>query len=768
LAADKERPEASAPGLLRDGDGAADENGTTRVGNGAEDDQQTPDGGNELRAALEYAVQGRRVVPVYELAADGTCTCRRGAGCAHPGKHPRITRWQHRASADPAVIGGWWRKWPSARVGIATGEGSGVIVLDVDPRSGGHAALAELQRSHGMLPATLTATTPSGGEHRYYLHPGGAVGNSSGELGPGLDVRGDRGMVVAPPTIGRHWSVLIAPAPLPPWLAELVTAAPKDAGQGGGADPPDVDDLAPPGAAMPRGQAALEGEAERLRQAPEGERNAALNRAAFRLGQLAAEGDIAPDVISSELETVAADIGLEAPEIADTIGSGMGAGMRHPRADSGGESAAPDDDAPHLAAIPAYPTAELGGPVAALIAATPALPAALVGGAALAGLAGALGPMAELEVRSGWAERAIIWAPLIAPRGAGKSPAQAVALGPLRADDARLDAIWRAADRAGTDPRRLVGDTTLEALARTLATRDGAALLDADELTIVLRGWGEYKGAASGDRARALELWTGAPWTFQRVTAKTDIHIPRPTLAIVGGLQPELAGLLGDATDGYRPRWLPHLATLDPEAQAADGHNGQGVAAWAERLDELGRRRYRSRIWTLDHLGRARFEGARQGWKRASVRGLESASVSAAMVKADVQAARIALVLAEGIDPGRGGPIPPEALEGALALIGFTLGCWRALEVGTGLRLTARDARLDAAVDELRVWLEQHGGVALRSRLAQAHVAGVRSSRDLDTLLTAYGQVYPGTVRQVQPRPQGGRPGVEVRAPRRA
>ncbi len=173
LAADKERPEASAPGLLRDGDGAADENGTTRVGNGAEDDQQTPDGGNELRAALEYAVQGRRVVPVYELAADGTCTCRRGAGCAHPGKHPRITRWQHRASADPAVIGGWWRKWPSARVGIATGEGSGVIVLDVDPRSGGHAALAELQRSHGMLPATLTATTPSGGEHRYYLHPGG-------------------------------------------------------------------------------------------------------------------------------------------------------------------------------------------------------------------------------------------------------------------------------------------------------------------------------------------------------------------------------------------------------------------------------------------------------------------------------------------------------------------------------------------------------------------------------------------------------------------
>lgn len=104
------------------------------------------------------------------------------------------------ATTDPGKIREWWSRTPEANIGIPTGPVSGILVLDVDPGKGGRESLAELEREIGELPVTYRVKTGRGGEHVHFRYPGERVGNSAGLLGPGLDVRGDGGYVVAPPS----------------------------------------------------------------------------------------------------------------------------------------------------------------------------------------------------------------------------------------------------------------------------------------------------------------------------------------------------------------------------------------------------------------------------------------------------------------------------------------------------------------------------------------------------------------------------------------
>jgi hypothetical protein len=152
-----------------------------------------------LAAALAYAAAGLHVFPLHSASA-GRCTCG-VAECGDVAKHPRTAHGLKDATTDPARIAEWWRRWPTANVAIRTGAVSGLVVLDVDPRHGGAATLAELERQHGKLPKTARALTGSGGQHIYFRHPGGELRNSAGSIGDGLDVRGDGGYVVAPPSL---------------------------------------------------------------------------------------------------------------------------------------------------------------------------------------------------------------------------------------------------------------------------------------------------------------------------------------------------------------------------------------------------------------------------------------------------------------------------------------------------------------------------------------------------------------------------------------
>lgn len=160
-----------------------------------------------LEAALRYAGRGWPVFP---------CRARR--------KVPLTAHGLKDATTDADEIRSWWRQWPDANVAVRTGSVSGLVVIDVDGDDG-VASLRALEREHCTLPRTASVVTPRGGQHFYLAHPGVPVSNSAGRLGAGLDVRGEGGYVVAPPSIGptgrRYEPDERAPlAPAPWWLVE--------------------------------------------------------------------------------------------------------------------------------------------------------------------------------------------------------------------------------------------------------------------------------------------------------------------------------------------------------------------------------------------------------------------------------------------------------------------------------------------------------------------------------------------------------------------
>jgi putative DNA primase/helicase len=158
-----------------------------------------------LEWALRYVARGWAVLPNYTVDADGVCTCSKREQCPNPGKHPRLDVGVKGSSTQPATIRRWLeRQWPGrCNLGIATGQVSGLVVIDVDPRHGGLKTLAALERELGPLPTdTPRVRTGSGGLHVYLAYPtdGSSIRNSEGLLGPGIDVRGDGGYVLCPPS----------------------------------------------------------------------------------------------------------------------------------------------------------------------------------------------------------------------------------------------------------------------------------------------------------------------------------------------------------------------------------------------------------------------------------------------------------------------------------------------------------------------------------------------------------------------------------------
>lgn len=225
------------------------------------------------------------------------------------------------ATTDPRVVDRMWTRFAGANIGLRTGQESGVAVLDVDPRHGGTESLTRIETERGCLPGTLLSETGSGGLHFLYRWAPG-IGNNAGRWGAGLDLRGEGGYIVAPPSAhpdtGRpyvwagDWR-----SDLPAWPVDHLPF---------GRDPLDRPTNVVP---FPRQAASgsLAGLVRVILEAKPGGRNDALNWAAYKAGQDVAGGRLHLDEALTVLDSAARQIGLTDPEVSRTIASGLrGAG----------------------------------------------------------------------------------------------------------------------------------------------------------------------------------------------------------------------------------------------------------------------------------------------------------------------------------------------------------------------------------------------------------------------------------------------------------
>ena len=181
-------------------------------------------GVNLLAAAYGY-VDRSGAWPLIPLGDDKRPTIRTGRDHAEG------------ATIDTDTIADWYRGGLMQAIGTPTGAPSGTVVIDVDSKHSGEQLLAVLEAPDvlGPLPRDRVARTRSGGLHIYTAHPGNGIrvrsGATTGQLAkllggkPGIDVRGDGGLVVLPPSAGYTWIVDGDGDPLPPlpplWLAAI-------------------------------------------------------------------------------------------------------------------------------------------------------------------------------------------------------------------------------------------------------------------------------------------------------------------------------------------------------------------------------------------------------------------------------------------------------------------------------------------------------------------------------------------------------------------
>lgn len=176
-----------------------------------------------VTAALQYAARGWHVFPAPP-----------GSKKSHvSGKFGNGTRWG--ATADPSQIRQYWTRWPDANLGIACGPASGLLVIECDTPEGhdvdGVANMLQLIAAHGPLPDTIEALSPTGSWHIYFRYPETTdLRNSTSRIAPGIDVRGDGGMVIGVPSVkpGKaqlyRWKNppgLFEVADCPDWLLRL-------------------------------------------------------------------------------------------------------------------------------------------------------------------------------------------------------------------------------------------------------------------------------------------------------------------------------------------------------------------------------------------------------------------------------------------------------------------------------------------------------------------------------------------------------------------
>jgi len=573
-----------------------------------------------VKAARWYAAHGFPVFPLYS-APGGVCSCG-DLDCQNPGKHPRTDHGFKDATQDQDRIAAWWKRWPDANIGIPTGAVSGLLVVDCDPRNGGPADRSELIERRDPIPDTAEATTGGGGRHLYFRYGGGAVPKS---LGLGIDLKGDGGYVVAPPSIHAsgnryQWDgiagakALLNLAEPPAWLLEYITAARDGSRQ---------ESKAAPGfGKIPKGKrndhlASLGGTMRKRGMSRE-----AIEAALREENRLRCD----PTLPEAEVRRVAASIASYKP--GDIDGTRHAVGVEDwPRPEpiqgelppvlSFSEDLLPVSFRPLVRDVTERMQVPMDYPAVVIVLC----------------LAGAVNRRATIQPKAndtGWVVVPNLWGGIAAPPGFLKSPVIQAISRPL----IKIEELWRNEFKTELDDyahekeeadlrysawkdqfkqaskkkdstvpirpdnsmakpvlkRLVINDATFEALHQTMSENPDGILVIRDELT----GWWSQldRAGREGERAFCLQAWNGdTGHTIDRIGRGT-IHVEACCMSMLGGIQPgRLRSYLADAlqdgpsNDGLIQRFqLLVWPDTEPEWKYVDRAPDPASAATAERV----------------------------------------------------------------------------------------------------------------------------------------------------------------------------------------
>jgi putative DNA primase/helicase len=570
------------------------------------------------KTALWYAAHGFPVFPLHS-APGGVCSCG-DPDCQNPGKHPRTAHGFKDATQDQDRIAAWWKRWKDANIGIPTGAASGLLVVDCDPRNGGPADRSELIERCGPIPDTAEAITGGGGRHLFFRYSGGAVPKA---LAPGIDLKGDGGYVVAPPSIhasgnAYQWDglagakALLNLAELPAWLLEYIEAARNGSRAGTKA--------AVGSEKIPKGK-----RNDHLTSLGGTMRKRGMSREAIEAALLEENRRRCdPPLTDTEVRRVAGSIASYKP--------GENHGDGHVRAEDWSRPEPLHGDLPPVVGFSEDILPASLRPLVRDITERMQVPMDYPAVVMVLCLAGAVNRRATIQPKAfdtGWVVVPNLWGGIIAPPGFMKSPviqAATHALNQIQSDwrkeheDALENygrhkeeyelrrAAWKeeykrhakkklgAPERPEDEPaepklrRLIINDATFEALHQTMSENPAGVLVVRDELT----GWWSAldRAGREGERAFCLQAWNGdTGHTIDRI-GRGSIHVDACCMSMLGGIQPGrlrsyLAEALkdGPSNDGLIQRFqLLVWPDTEREWNYVDRVPDSVSAAMAERL----------------------------------------------------------------------------------------------------------------------------------------------------------------------------------------
>ena len=282
-----------------------------------------------LIAALAYAVAGWPVLPLHTPTASGGCSCRR-RGLLEPGQapaHPPRPARRHHRHRHASAPGGRAGPTPTSASAPARSSSSTSTAPPASARSPSSRPATERCRRRARRAAAAAGTCTSAPASTSSPTPPG--GSAPGSTSAATAATSSPRPAGTPPATAYTWITTGEPAELPEWLARAVS--PRPARPPRRVPAPALSRIGErPRAPLPAGRARRRARAS-SRGAVKDTRNATLNRAAFRLGQLIGAGLGDPDHVADALLEQALAIGLGEREARATIASGLSAGQRHPR-----------------------------------------------------------------------------------------------------------------------------------------------------------------------------------------------------------------------------------------------------------------------------------------------------------------------------------------------------------------------------------------------------------------------------------------------------